>query len=176
MAGKTTFLKSISICIYLAHLGMAVPAESMKLQVFDGLFTSIDTKDNLAAGYSYFYSEVKRVKQVAERLKNNEKIFVVFDELFRGTNIKDAFDCSSLVIEGFKNSTSNSNFIISSHIIELQNQIDFNKVFFMHFKGDLYNQKLMFDYTIKSGVSDQRLGLIILKSEGIEELFKNGNF
>ncbi|RLD51791.1 MAG: hypothetical protein DRJ05_18070, partial [Bacteroidetes bacterium] len=63
MAGKTTFLKACGIAIYLAHLGFGAPASSMTLNVYDSIFSSINTTDNLRKGYSYFYSEVLRVKE-----------------------------------------------------------------------------------------------------------------
>jgi len=55
-------------------------------------------KDNMNRGYSHFYSEVRRVKEVAMKLKEKNRLLVIFDELFRGTNVKDAFDASLLII------------------------------------------------------------------------------
>jgi hypothetical protein len=101
MAGKTTFLKASGIAVYLAHLGMGIPARSARISYFDRLLTSLNITDSIASGYSFFYSEVKRVKQLAEHLKDGERIFSIFDELFRGTNVKDAFDASKMIISGW---------------------------------------------------------------------------
>lgn len=170
MAGKTTFLKSLGISIYLAQLGMAVPAKRMKIAPFNALFSSLNTTDNLSIGYSYFYSEVMRVKKAAETIQKDKKVFMIFDELFKGTNIKDAFDGSMLVINGLLKWDSGM-FVLASHLTELSKQIDGKpSVFFRYFDSSVDNGKPVFSYQIKEGKSDERLGLIILQNENIEQL------
>ncbi|WP_316848547.1 MutS-related protein [Pedobacter psychrodurus] len=87
MAGKSTFLKSVGISIYLAHLGLPVPAEYMETGIWQGLVSTINLPDNLNEGYSHFYNEVLRVKHVAEKIKISKNIFVIFDELFTDERI-----------------------------------------------------------------------------------------
>ncbi len=170
MAGKTTFLKSLGISIYLAQLGMGVPAKRMKISPFNALFSSLNTTDNLSIGYSYFYSEVMRVKKAAETIQKDKKVFMIFDELFKGTNIKDAFDGSMLVINGLLKWDSGM-FVLASHLTELSKQIDGKpSVFFRYFDSSVDNGKPVFSYQIKEGKSDERLGLIILQNENIEQL------
>jgi DNA mismatch repair protein MutS len=170
MAGKTTFLKSCGISIYLAQLGMGVPAKRMKISPFKALFSSLNTADNLSIGYSYFYSEVMRVRKAAETLQKEKKVFMIFDELFKGTNIKDAFDGSMLVINGLLKWESGM-FILASHLTELSKKIDDNrKVFFRYFDSSVENGRPIFSYSIREGKSDERLGLIILQNENIEKL------
>jgi DNA mismatch repair protein MutS len=170
MAGKTTFLKSCGLAVFLAHLGMGVPAKRMKLSLFDRLFTSLNVSDNLPKGYSYFYSEVKRVKEAALALRESEKVFVVFDELFKGTNVKDAFDGSLLIIKELVKWKS-SFFILSSHLLELGKEINsLPGIRFMCFDSKVENGKPYFNFKIKEGLSDERLGLIILKSEQVFDL------
>ncbi|WP_431210964.1 MutS-related protein [Puia sp. P3] len=117
MAGKSTFMKSLGIAIYLAHMGFPVAASSMEFGVLDGLFTTINLADNLGLGASHFYAEVLRVKKVAEELNRGRKLLVIFDELFRGTNVKDAYE-ATIAITGAFASQRNSVFVISTHIIE----------------------------------------------------------
>jgi DNA mismatch repair protein MutS len=74
MAGKSTFLKTMVLMVYLSHLGFPVPAKKLKTTVFDGLFTTINLADNLNLGYSHFYSEVKRVKDIVAKI-NTEQHF-----------------------------------------------------------------------------------------------------
>jgi DNA mismatch repair protein MutS len=170
MAGKTTFLKSCGLAVYLAHLGMGVPAKRMKLGLFDRLFTSLNVSDNLPKGYSYFYSEVKRVKEAALALRESEKVFVVFDELFKGTNVTDAYDGSLLIIKELVKWKS-SFFILSSHLLELGKEINhIQGIRFMCFDSRVENGKPFFNFKIKDGLSDERLGLIILKNEQIFDL------
>jgi DNA mismatch repair protein MutS len=176
MAGKTTFLKSCAIAVFLAHLGMGVPANSMKLVPFNCIFSSLNTTDNLSIGYSYFYSEVVRIKKAAETLKHYGKSFMIFDELFKGTNIKDAFDGSSLVIDGLVKWKS-SIFILSSHLLELENKIKkYRNVFFQYFDSSVINGRPVFNFQLYKGLSTERLGLIILKNEQIEKLLEPGRY
>ncbi len=172
MAGKTTFLKSSAIAVYLAHLGMGVPASSMRLTTFNTIFSSLNTSDNLSIGYSYFYSEVMRVKQAAEALRTHSKALMIFDELFKGTNVKDAFDGSVLVIDGLVNWKS-SVFILSSHLLEIEKKIEtYSNIFFQYFDSNIQNGKPEFNFKLKEGLSNERLGLLILKNEKIDELLK----
>lgn len=170
MAGKTTFLKSCGIAVYLAQLGMGVPAKRMKISPFNALFSSLNTTDNLSIGYSYFYSEVMRVRKAAQTLQKEKKSLMIFDELFKGTNIKDAFDGSMLVINGLLK-WEKSFFILASHLTELANRIEERpSVFFRYFDSTVENGKPVFSYRICNGKSDERLGLIILQNENIENM------
>lgn len=169
MAGKSTFLKSISISIYLSHIGFPVPAKYMKTSVYNGLLTTINLSDNIVKGYSHFYNEVLRVKYVAERINHVGNIFVVFDELFRGTNVKDAYEASLSVITAFSR-LNNGLFAISTHIIEVADKLYENKsVFFKYFEANLVNETPQYNYIIKDGVTDERIGMYILKKEKVIE-------
>lgn len=175
MSGKTTFLKSCGIAVFLAHLGMGVPATSMRMTLFQCLFSSLNTTDNLSLGYSYFYSEVLRIKKAAESLRNHEKSFMIFDELFKGTNVKDAYDGSILVIDGLMKWKS-SLFILSSHLLELEDAIrDYPNTFFQHFDSDVIHGKPVFNFGLHDGISNERLGLLILKNEKIDEMLDPQN-
>ncbi len=66
MAGKSTFIKAVGVAVYLAHIGMGVPAKKFKLSLFDGLLSNIQVEDNILKGESYFFNEVKRVKKTIE--------------------------------------------------------------------------------------------------------------
>ena len=170
MAGKTTFLKACGVSVFLAHLGMGVPARKMELSVFDRIFTSLNVSDNLPKGYSYFYSEVKRVKEAALAFRESKRSFVIFDELFKGTNVKDAFDGSLLIIKELVKWKS-CFFILSSHILELGKEIEpMPQVRFMCFDSRVENGKPYFNFKIKEGLSDERLGLIILKDQKVFDL------
>jgi len=174
MAGKTTYLKAAGVALYLAHLGFGVPAKKMKLTTFNNLYSSINTTDNIDKGYSYFYSEVLRVRDAALLLRKHNRSFMIFDELFRGTNVKDAFDGSLLVIKGLLN-WPGSVFLLSSHLLELAKEISaFKGIQFNYFDSDVINGKPKFNFELKPGVSDERLGLLILKNEKIDELLNTG--
>jgi len=167
MAGKTTFLKTMGVCVYLAHTGMPVPAKTMELTFCDGLISSINTEDNIHLGYSYFYSEVKRVKEIAEFINRNKRAVVIMDEMFKGTNVKDAFDATGK-IAGKMVKYTNSVFFLSSHITELEIPLKkLKSVGFHCFEAKQTGQTVTYDYKLKPGVSKQRLGLLIMEKENV---------
>lgn len=175
MAGKSTFLKSIGLSIYISHLGFPVAASKMTTSVFNGLITTINLSDNMYKGYSHFYSEVTRVKDTALKIKDKKRLFVIFDELFRGTNVKDAFDASSIIIKAFAE-IKNCKFCISTHITEVAKEIvDSGSVAFNYFDSVLVDNVPVYDYLLKEGVSHERLGMHIVENEKIVEILNSIN-
>ena len=170
MSGKSTFLKTMGLMIYLSHVGFPVPAKQFKTSIFDGLFTTINLTDNLNLGYSHFYSEVKRVKDIVIKINSKKNLLIIFDELFRGTNVKDAYDASLMIISALAKIRDNL-FFISTHILEVAENID-NKdsIMFRCFESDLIGQQPVYDYKIKDGISKERIGLLIIKNEQIPEI------
>ena len=170
MAGKSSFLKSIGLSVYLAHLGFPVPAERMETSVFSGLITTINLPDNINDGLSHYYSEVKRIKYTALKLLEKKKLFVIFDELFRGTNPKDAYDASLLIIRALSQ-VPNCIFLISTHHAELADELrDLPAVFFKYFESSFEGEKLVYSYKLLDGVSYERSGMHIMQSEGVLEI------
>lgn len=172
MSGKSTFLKTVGLMVYLAHLGFPVPAKKLSLPLFDGLFTTINLTDNLNLGYSHFYSEVRRVKDLVIRINTDKKLFIIFDELFRGTNVKDAYDASLMIISSLAK-IKNNLFFISTHILEVAENINpKDSIIFKCFESELINQQPNYDFRIKEGVSKERIGLLIIKNENIIEILE----
>ena len=170
MSGKSTFLKTMGVMIYLAHLGFPVPAKKLTTSIFDGLFTTINLTDNLNLGYSHFYSEVKRVKDLVIKMNSERNLFIIFDELFRGTNVKDAYDASLEIISSLAKIRDNF-FFISTHILEVaENLADNDSILFRCFESDLIDQQPVYDFKLKEGVSRERIGLLIIKNEKIIEI------
>ena len=170
MAGKSTFLKSVGLAVYLAHLGFPIPAKTFHTSVYSTMITTINLTDNMGAGYSHFYSEVRRVKQAAQALATGKRVFVIFDELFRGTNVKDAFEASAEIIKAFAQ-VENCTFFVSTHILEVADELQENeRVSFKCFHSDLIEGKLKYTYQLQEGVSSERIGKFIVEKEGILEL------
>lgn len=170
MAGKSTFLKSVGLSIYLSHLGFPVPANRMQTTIYNGIISTINLSDNMNKGYSHFYSEVKRIKETALKIKDKRNLFVIFDELFRGTNVKDAFDGSLLILKSFAKIT-NCTFYISTHITEVAEEIkNISSIQFMYFDSELIDDQPICNYKLLSGVSHERLGMLILKNEKIIDI------
>ncbi|TCC98837.1 MutS-related protein [Pedobacter hiemivivus] len=173
MAGKSTFMKSVGIALYLAHMGFPVPVGQMTFSVMEGLYTSINISDNLEQGYSHFYAEVKRVKDVAEAVSSSKKVFVIFDELFKGTNVKDAYDATLVVTQAFAQ-YKRCGFIISTHIIEVTKELGACKenIQFFYLPTEMHEKKPVYTYKLKEGVTDDRHGMVLIQKEGILEMLK----
>lgn len=167
MAGKSTFLKSVGISIYLSHLGFPIPAKKMNTSIYNGIITTINISDNMNKGYSHFYSEVRRVKEVAIKIRDKNNLLVIFDELFRGTNVKDACDASSLIINSFAK-ISKSIFYISTHITEIAEKLNnLNNIDFKYFDSKIIYKTPAYNYELKDGISSERLGMYIVENENI---------
>lgn len=172
MAGKSTLIKAVGSSVFLAHLGMGVPAQSMQLTIFDGLLSNINVADNIAKGESYFFNEVQRIKSTILKINNGRKWLVLIDELFKGTNVQDAMKCSSTVIQGLIK-IKNSLFILSTHLYEIGEELKrFPNISFKYFETAVKDDQLQFSYQLKEGISNDRLGYLILKREKVVDLLE----
>ena len=172
MAGKSTFIKSVGASVFLAHIGMGVPATQMKLSFFDGLLSNINVVDNIARGESYFYNEVQRIKATINKISDGKKWLILIDELFKGTNVQDAMKCSSTVIEGLLK-IKNSLFILSTHLYEIGQDLKKHpNISFRYFETTVNEDQLKFSYQLKEGISNDRLGYLILKREGVVDMLE----
>ncbi|MGN6417462.1 MAG: MutS-related protein [Pseudobacter sp.] len=175
MAGKSTFMKSLSIALFLAHMGFPVAARSMRFHVLDGIYTTINLPDNLGMGASHFYAEVLRLKKVAHELAQGKKIYVVFDELFRGTNVKDAYEATIAVTAAFAEK-KDSIFVISTHIIEagdiLKKRCD--NIAYLYLPTRMNGTHPVYTYTLEQGITNDRHGMVIINNEKILEILEDG--
>ncbi|RQO74460.1 DNA mismatch repair protein [Pedobacter sp. KBW06] len=175
MAGKSTFMKSLGVAVYLAHMGFPVAASKMEFSVFDGMLTTINLSDNLNAGASHFYAEVLRVKKIARTLQQSRKLFVMIDELFRGTNVKDACE-ATIAITGAFAAKHDSVFVISTHIIEAGAVLKakYRNIRFCYLPTSMNGNKPVYTYQLKNGITDDRHGMVIIRNEGILEILERG--
>lgn len=170
MAGKSTWMKSIGIAMYLAHIGFPVAARSMEFSVREGIYSSINVVDNIALGYSHFYAEVVRVKNAAEATSTGKYLLLMFDELFKGTNVKDAYDGTLSVTEAFSE-YKNCLFIVSTHIIEVGEALKERKnIQFTYMPTVMEGSVPRYTYRLENGITADRQGMMIIKNEGILEL------
>ena len=160
MAGKSTFLRTISLSIVMANIGLPVCANSFKYKPVK-LITSMRTADSLAENESYFYSELKRLKLIVDTVKTDD-YFIVLDEILKGTNSKDKASGSKKFVE--KLVTLNTTGIIATHdvsLCELEN--DFKEIKNFFFDAKISNNELSFDYLFKKGVCENRNASFLLK-------------
>ncbi|WP_088324603.1 MutS-related protein [Polaribacter tangerinus] len=149
MAGKSTFLRTVSLAIVMANCGLPVCAKSFYYHPTK-LITSMRTSDSLSEDTSYFYSELKRLKFIVNTIKN-EDFFIILDEILKGTNSKDKAIGSKKFVE--KLNTSKSTGIIATHDVSLCDlEKDFSTIKNYYFDAEINNNELHFDYILKDGI------------------------
>ncbi|KPH12999.1 hypothetical protein [Chryseobacterium sp. ERMR1:04] len=169
MSGKSTTMKSVSIIVLLAHLGIAVPAEHCNIPFYDRIFLYFSVNDNLKEGYSHFAQEIMNVKSVLLELKS-KNCFVVLDEIFSGTNINDAAQITVTTVNGLSK-FKNSLFIFSTHLNLIENNLTENKnVLLLNLECFLENNELTFTYKLKEGWSKLEIGKLLFDQYGLNEL------
>lgn len=172
MAGKSTLIKAVGAAVYLSHLGMGVPAQKLRISLFDGICSNGQVADNIARGESYFFNEVQRIRHTIETINDGQKWLVLMDEIFKGTNVEDAMKCSLTVIEGLLGRRG-SLFMLSTHLYEMAQSLqDKSGILFRYFETGIQNGELQFTYQLKEGVSNDRIGYLILTREKVVELLK----
>jgi DNA mismatch repair ATPase MutS len=170
MAGKSTFMKTMGIALFLAHMGFPVPARQMEFSMMDGIYTSINLSDNLGLGASHFYAEVLRIKKVATALAQGHRLFVIFDELFRGTNVRDAYEATVALASAFAEQ-SGSIFLVSTHIIEAGEVLrQDGRVRLVYLPTRMEGNEPVYSYVLEEGITSDRHGMVIINNEGILDL------
>jgi len=173
MSGKSTFLKAVSMCVYLGHLGIGVPASKCVMPYFNDIVVNIYSKDNLQSGLSHFMSEVKALKSAVLNAGKGQHVFAVMDELFAGTNTQDAEALLQLTIEGLQK-YSKGLFIISTHYSQLKefvaNRPQQSASYYLD--ATLENGFPRFNYQLKEGWSNHKFGMLLFEKEGLKKLFE----
>lgn len=175
MSGKTTFMRSLGVGALMAHLGCGVPAQSMRISFMQSVITNMHVEDNIMSGESYFFAEVQRMKSTAQKIQQSGPHLVLMDELFKGTNVHDAYECTRAVVEGLLHRPGHI-MVLSTHLYEVaQHFTDRTDIIFNHFVTDLAtDDSYTFTYQLKPGISDDRIGYRILQKEGVIDLLRSG--
>lgn len=149
MSGKTTFMRTLGINCVLMNLGLNPFADEFGLGPIQ-LYTSMRNADNLGESVSSFYAELSRIHVLIERLEAGEEILFLLDEILKGTNTEDRIAGSEALIRQVRKTKALG--IISTHDIELaelETKIESLKNFSFH--SEIHDQRIDFDYKIKSG-------------------------
>ena len=95
------------------------------------------------------------------------------DELFKGTNVHDAYECTKAVVEGLLRHHRHI-MVLSTHLYEVAQQFkDRDDIIFSYFVTDLTQEgNYSFNYELRPGISDDRIGYRILKKEGVIDLLQ----
>jgi len=167
MAGKSTYLRSIGINVVLAMAGAPVCAQTFSVSHVQ-LISSMRVTDNLEESTSTFYAELKKLKTIIEKVNAGEKVFILLDEILRGTNSLDRHTGSKALIKQLIHKKAAA--IIATHDLELANlKEDFSKnILNYHFDVQVSNDELFFDYRLKPGVCNSLNASILMRKIGIE--------
>lgn len=166
MAGKSTYLRTIGINYLMACVGM--PVWSKQMEVYPAqLITSLRTSDSLSDNESYFFAELKRLKLIIDKLNVGEKLFIILDEILKGTNSMDKQKGSFALIKQFM--TLQANGIIATHDLLLGSLSELypDDVRNYCFEADITNNELTFSYQLKNGVAQNMNACFLMKKMGI---------
>ncbi|MBU1101313.1 MAG: hypothetical protein KKA84_13005 [Bacteroidetes bacterium] len=167
MSGKSTFLRSIGVNLLLAYSGAPVDSKSFSVHLIK-LFTCINVSDSVVDGISYFYAEVRRLKQLITQVNDSNDLPILFliDEIFKGTNNIERLKGSQAYVKWLLN--KNVTGIIATHDLELTNLAkDFNQIRNYHFREDVEDNRMVFDYKIHQGPCPTTNALRIMEYEGL---------
>ncbi len=169
MAGKSTYLRTIGINHTLACAGIPACAESLTFYPCQ-LVTNLRTADSLADNESYFFAELKRLKMIIDRLQSGEELFIILDEILKGTNSEDKQKGSMALMKQLI--SLNGNGIIATHDLLLGNleQEYPDNVKDYRFEADITNDQLSFSYKIREGVAQNMNACFLMKKMGITGL------
>lgn len=166
MAGKSTYLRTIGVNYLLACTGLPVCAE--KLVVYPAhLVTSLRTSDSLSENESYFFAELKRLKMIIDRLQTGEKLFIILDEILKGTNSIDKQKGSLALMKQLVANQSCG--IIATHDLVLGTlEQEFPEQIKNYcFEADIQNNELSFSYRMRPGIAQNMNACFLMKKMGI---------
>jgi hypothetical protein len=167
MAGKSTFLRSVGVNMVLAMMGSPVCASSFTVSNMK-VISSMRVNDNLEENTSTFYAELKKLKEVIEAVNSNEKVFLLLDEILRGTNSADRHTGSKALIKQLIQ--HNAAGLIATHDLELAklaNEFP-DKLHNYHFDVQVAGDELYFDYKLKKGICNSMNASLLMRKIGIE--------
>ena len=166
MSGKSTFLRTLGVNLLLSYIGAPVCADKFSCGIMN-IYTCMRTKDNLEESISSFYAEILRIKILIEACKKGEKIFFLLDEIFKGTNSKDRHIGAIVLIKQLIQYGGVG--LVSTHDLELCDLERENKsIINYNFREFYENDKIKFDYILRTGKSETQNAIHLMKLAGIE--------
>lgn len=166
MAGKSTYLRTIGVNYLLTCIGAPVCADSLTVYPAK-IVTSLRTADSLMSNESYFFAELKRLKMIIDRLQEGEELFIVLDEILKGTNSVDKQKGSLALMKQLVAHQACG--IIATHDLalgELEQEFP-NQIKNYRFEADITNEELTFSYQLREGVAQNMNACFLMKKMGI---------
>jgi DNA mismatch repair ATPase MutS len=166
MAGKSTFLRTIATNLVLAGCGAPVCAKKLHFKPLP-LYSSMRTEDSLMKNESYFFAELKRLQHITQELEKGQQLFIILDEILRGTNSEDKRKGSIGFVKKITQKMAYG--LIATHDLELarlaEQQPDIFKA--LCFEVAFKNDELKFDYKLKAGVTQNMNASFLMERMGI---------
>lgn len=166
MAGKSTFLRTVAMNLVMANCGLPVRASSFEYRPIK-LISSMRTSDSLVNDESYFFSELKRLKFIVDRIET-DTYFIILDEILKGTNSVDKAEGSKKFVKRLVNSKSTG--LIATHDLSLCTlSEEFDHIENHYFDAEIVDDELYFDYRFKTGICQNMNASFLLKKMKIVE-------
>jgi len=167
MAGKSTYLRAVGVSVILAHVGAPVPAKAARISCCDRLFAVFGARDNLLRAESYFLAEVRRIGELTRALEAEGLVLSLIDEAFRGTNVLDASDATTILVEALSECPSSLS-VVATHLVEVVSSFAAREEMrFACFEAQHDGATWRYSFRLKPGTSTQRLGMLLLEREGV---------
>jgi MutS-like protein len=167
MAGKSTFLRSAGINVVLAMMGSPACASELIVSHMK-VISSMRVSDNLEENTSTFYAELKKLKQIIDAVNKHEKVFLLLDEILRGTNSTDRHAGSMAFIKQLVKEKAFA--LVATHDLELTKLAEEfpRDIHNYHFDVQVTGEELYFDYVLKDGICRSMNASLLMKKIGIE--------
>jgi len=167
MAGKSTFLRSAGINVVLAMMGSPVCASELNISHMK-VISSMRVSDNLEENTSTFYAELKKLKKIIDSVKKHEQVFLLLDEILRGTNSADRHAGSMAFIKQLVREKAFA--LVATHDLALTKLAEEfpSDIHNYHFDVQVTGEELYFDYVLKEGICSSMNASLLMKKIGIE--------
>lgn len=167
MAGKSTYMRQVSLILLMSQIGSFVPASSCDISISDAIFTRIGASDNLAKGDSTFMVEMKEMSNIVENATKNS--FVILDEVGRGTSTNDGYSIAKSIIE-YISKKINCKTLFATHYHELTDlEETLSNVENLKILIEEENDEMIFLRKIVSGKADKSYGIEVAKLSGLPD-------
>ena len=167
MAGKSTFLRSIGLALVMGQTGAPVSATNAAFACMK-VISTMRISDNLEESTSTFYAELKKLKDIIDAVNRHEKVFLLLDEILRGTNSLDRHTGSKALIQQLIRQQASG--IIATHDLSLAELVQAypQQIANYHFDVQVAGEELYFDYKLKDGICQSLNASVLMKKIGIE--------
>jgi hypothetical protein len=166
MAGKSTFLRTLGVNMVLGACGAPVCASLLRFKPVE-VFSNMRTTDSLVDDESYFFAELKRIKEILDEIEKGKELFIILDEILKGTNSVDKLSGSQQLIRRLL--AEKAKVVIATHdlkLTEMEHEYP-DKLRNKCFEIEIINNEMNFDYLLRDGVTSIMNATFLMKKMGI---------